>query len=134
MDPVDFNSGQLSTDANLCLGAIFVYPIDTLDGFTTWLIGDSFLKNVYSVYRFSPNPAIGFSILSSNFTSVNNNPSASSEYSANSTTPAVAATTTATPSTVTTSTPKSAASLSTGLGSISLTIVCSVGGVLILIL
>ena len=28
-----------------------------------WVIGDAFLKNVYSVFRFSPGPSIGFAQL-----------------------------------------------------------------------
>jgi hypothetical protein len=31
-----------------------------------WVIGDAFLKNVYSVFRFSPGPSVGFAQLAGN--------------------------------------------------------------------
>jgi cathepsin D len=45
-----------------CLGAFFA--LSTGNGAPNWIIGDTFLKNVYSVFRFSP-PSVGFAALSS---------------------------------------------------------------------
>ncbi|KAI0275626.1 aspartic peptidase domain-containing protein [Russula aff. rugulosa BPL654] len=66
INPADLNAGQVSNGR--CLGAIFditagsnVKPnTDTPD----WIVGDTFLKNVYSVFRSNP-PAVGFAQLSS---------------------------------------------------------------------
>ncbi|KAF8893581.1 aspartic peptidase domain-containing protein [Infundibulicybe gibba] len=57
IDPTDMNLGRLDDTSPLCLGAI--YSTDN-DG---WLIGNTFLKNVYSVFRITP-PSIGFAQLS----------------------------------------------------------------------
>ncbi|KAH8116621.1 acid protease [Phellopilus nigrolimitatus] len=54
----DFNLGAVDSSGTQCLGGIF-----DLDAGTTWVIGDTFLKNVYSVFRFSP-PSVGFAQLS----------------------------------------------------------------------
>ncbi|KAI5481256.1 hypothetical protein MNV49_004876 [Pseudohyphozyma bogoriensis] len=58
----DFNAGQGS--ASYCLGAFFI--TETGASSPDWIVGDVFLKNVYSAFRFSPNPAVGFASLSSN--------------------------------------------------------------------
>ncbi|KDQ07158.1 hypothetical protein BOTBODRAFT_70522 [Botryobasidium botryosum FD-172 SS1] len=55
----DFLLGQLDSDN--CLGAFFALNVSGLS--VDWVIGDTFLKNVYSVYRYSP-PAVGFAALS----------------------------------------------------------------------
>ena len=56
----DMNLGQISQ--SLCLGGFFELQIS---GSTApkWIVGDTFLKNVYSVYRASP-AAVGFAPLS----------------------------------------------------------------------
>jgi cathepsin D len=54
----DFMFGQASP--TVCVGAIFEIPIS--GNVIQWIVGDTFLKNVYSVYRFSP-PSIGFAQL-----------------------------------------------------------------------
>lgn len=63
MDPRDFNLGSPG-DGN-CLGSIF--ELDTgAEGnpqAPTWIVGDAFLKNVYSVYVFEP-ASVGFAKLS----------------------------------------------------------------------
>jgi len=50
-----------------CLGAIFdlaaVANIKPQPGQPAWVVGDTFLKNVYSVFRANP-PAVGFAQLS----------------------------------------------------------------------
>ncbi|KAG6898299.1 hypothetical protein C0992_011890 [Termitomyces sp. T32_za158] len=55
----DFKLSQL-TQA-LCLGAFF--ELNTGASAPAWIVGDTFLKNVYSVFRYDP-PSIGFAELS----------------------------------------------------------------------
>jgi len=62
IDPTDFIVQQL--EGNNCLGAIF--GVDLGPQSPDWVIGDTFLKNVYSVFRFSPGPSVGFATLASN--------------------------------------------------------------------
>lgn len=58
----DFQLAQASD--TLCAGAVF--ELNTGAGpnsnSPSWVIGDTFLKNVYSVFRFSP-PSVGFATL-----------------------------------------------------------------------
>jgi len=68
INPVDFNAGEISNGRNpLCLGAIFDLSLGTNNAVPadvpTWIIGDTFLKNVYTVFRSSP-PSVGFAELS----------------------------------------------------------------------
>ncbi|KAH8914448.1 acid protease [Atractiella rhizophila] len=69
--PDDFNLGPYtSSDETRCLGSFFT--LDFGKSIITWVIGATFLKNVYSVYQYDP-PAVGFaplarSNLTSNFT------------------------------------------------------------------
>lgn len=60
VSPTDFITRQLNRE--LCVGALFA--ID-LNGTTTpdFIVGDTFLKNVYSAFRFNP-PSVGFAELS----------------------------------------------------------------------
>jgi cathepsin D len=55
----DFQAQQLGK--NTCMGAFF--SLQTGGSAPSWIVGDSFLKNVYSVFRFNP-PAVGFAQLS----------------------------------------------------------------------
>ncbi|KIY60860.1 acid protease, partial [Cylindrobasidium torrendii FP15055 ss-10] len=65
----DFLLQQVSRSQ--CLGAFFVFDSGTSGGSSpSWIVGDTFLKNVYSVYRYSP-PAVGFAELSSTATAMN---------------------------------------------------------------
>ena len=63
INPVDLSIAQLPNGD--CVGAIFdlsggsVIPAGT----PSWVVGDAFLKNVYSVFRESP-PSVGFAALS----------------------------------------------------------------------
>ncbi|KAG2071567.1 acid protease [Suillus decipiens] len=50
------------TSSTECIGAFF--EADTGSGSPSWIIGDAFLKNVYSVFRYNP-ASIGFASLSS---------------------------------------------------------------------
>jgi cathepsin D len=67
INPEDMNFGQESPGSSLCLGAIFDLSqgtsIQSGSGNPNWVVGDTFLKNVYSVYRASP-PSVGFAQLS----------------------------------------------------------------------
>lgn len=63
INPKDMNRGPISSGSSICAGAIFVLDIGGGGGNPTWIVGDTFLKNVYSVFRFEP-AAIGFAKLS----------------------------------------------------------------------
>ncbi|KAF8869558.1 aspartyl protease [Infundibulicybe gibba] len=66
INPVDINLGRLGSSSPLCLGAIFDLSLgkDIVTGSRPgWVIGDTFLKNVYSVFRMTP-PSVGFAQLS----------------------------------------------------------------------
>jgi len=58
INPADFMLVQITADE--CLGAFFA--LDATGG-PSWIIGDTFLKNVYSVFQFNP-PSVGFAPLS----------------------------------------------------------------------
>lgn len=60
MSPADFAFTQ--TSSTECIGAFFEASTGT--GSPSWIIGDAFLKNVYSVFRYNP-PSVGFASLSS---------------------------------------------------------------------
>ncbi|OCH85115.1 acid protease [Obba rivulosa] len=59
--PADFVVEQL--DASTCVGAFFAID-NTGTTAPPWIVGDTFLKNVYSVFRASPGPSVGFAQLS----------------------------------------------------------------------
>lgn len=59
MSPADFMHSQASTTE--CIGAFFISSIG--EGGPSWIIGDAFLKNVYSVFKYSP-ASVGFAALS----------------------------------------------------------------------
>ncbi|RSH95062.1 hypothetical protein EHS25_000148 [Saitozyma podzolica] len=79
----DFNLGSFTRDTSMCTGAIFQMNLTrntsvgnrTDDGDRSgnspiqWIVGASFLKNVYSVFRYNPT-AIGFAALTGNESSV----------------------------------------------------------------
>jgi len=56
----DFQLAQISSSQ--CLGAFF--ELETDSSAPSWIVGDTFLKNVLSVFRFNP-PSVGFAELSS---------------------------------------------------------------------
>ncbi|KZS98326.1 acid protease [Sistotremastrum niveocremeum HHB9708] len=64
ISPADFSVQQLQ--GNQCLGAIFELDAggQSSGGGPDWVIGDTFLKNVYSVFRYTP-PSVGFAQLAS---------------------------------------------------------------------
>ncbi len=59
VSPDDFQLMQVSS--SLCLGAFF--ELNTNGGTPDWIVGDTFLKNVYTVFRYEP-PSVGFATLS----------------------------------------------------------------------
>jgi len=59
VNPADFQLAQLNPTS--CLGAFF--DLKTGSSAPSWIVGDTFLKNVYSVYRYNP-PSVGFADLS----------------------------------------------------------------------
>jgi len=66
MNPKDFNLGQIQRSNGLCTGAIFDVGqgAQTSAGTPDWIVGDAFLKSVYTVFRTNPN-SVGFAELSS---------------------------------------------------------------------
>jgi len=66
INPADMNLGTIGQ--GLCLGGIFDLTqgsdVGEGGGNPSWVVGDTFLKNVYSVFRANP-PSIGFAQLSS---------------------------------------------------------------------
>jgi hypothetical protein len=59
VSPADFKLVQISDSE--CVGAFF--ELQTGSSAPSWIVGDTFLKNVYSVFRFNP-PSVGFATLS----------------------------------------------------------------------
>jgi len=63
----DMNLGAIDRSGQFCLGGIFDLSlgsnIESGSGNPSWVVGDTFLKNVYSVFRADP-PSIGFAQLS----------------------------------------------------------------------
>jgi len=64
----DMNLGRVNTGSSICAGGIFDLNagsnIGEGGGNPNWVVGATFLKNVYSVFRSEP-AAIGFAELSS---------------------------------------------------------------------
>ncbi|KAF8893594.1 aspartic peptidase domain-containing protein [Infundibulicybe gibba] len=68
INPADMNLGRvfhMSRSRPLCLGAIVDLGKGSASrpGDPSWVVGDTFLKNVYSVFRMAP-PSVGFAQLS----------------------------------------------------------------------
>ncbi|KAG0705619.1 acid protease [Suillus ampliporus] len=61
VSPGDFEFTSTGPTSNECYGAFYVIP--TSSGTPPWIIGDTFLKNVYSIFRYDP-PSVGFAALS----------------------------------------------------------------------
>ncbi|GAA6064457.1 hypothetical protein JCM10212_004441 [Sporobolomyces blumeae] len=80
MSSSDFNLGPFGVDAttnqSTCLGAFFDLSFGGSSR-VSWVIGASFLKNVYTVYRASP-PSVGFATLSNSTTRHSSSSSSSS--------------------------------------------------------
>lgn len=56
-----FNLGRVSSGSQYCVGALAGQDLGL--GSNVWLLGDSFMKNVYSVFSFDQN-SVGFATLS----------------------------------------------------------------------
>ncbi|KAJ8462700.1 hypothetical protein ONZ45_g17841 [Pleurotus djamor] len=67
INPRDMNLGRLAPGSSQCLGGVFDLGLGSSivsgGGNPEWVVGDVFLKNVYSIYRADP-PSIGFAELS----------------------------------------------------------------------
>ncbi|KAG2346711.1 acid protease [Suillus weaverae] len=61
ISPSDFAFTSTGPTSKECYGAFYAMP--TSGGTPSWIIGDTFLKNVYSVFRYNP-PSVGFAALS----------------------------------------------------------------------
>ena len=72
----DFNLGPFTSDSSMCTGSIFEMNLGAGSP-VSWIVGASFLKNVYSVFRNEPT-AIGFAQLVDNPGSVTDGTSTSS--------------------------------------------------------
>ncbi|KAJ7588163.1 aspartic peptidase A1 [Mycena floridula] len=68
ISPTDFNHQEI--EEGFCMGAFFALP--TGASLPSWIVGDTFLKNVYSVFQYNP-PAVGFAQLSDFALSFNEN-------------------------------------------------------------
>ena len=71
ISPDDMNLGAVGTISNgvqMCVGGIFDIgsTVGSGAGAPAWIVGDTFLKNVYSVYRANP-PSVGFAALASEY-------------------------------------------------------------------
>ncbi|KAI0358629.1 acid protease [Trametes cingulata] len=79
----DMNLGRISQ--NMCVGGVFDLTlgsdVSAGNGNPTWVVGDTFLKNVYSVFRANP-PAVGFAELSDAAGGSSGSPSSPSSSSA----------------------------------------------------
>ncbi|CAH7682678.1 aspartic peptidase A1, partial [Phakopsora pachyrhizi] len=62
----DFIIDQASWNENLCRGVIFATSA-TNDDSDTWVIGDSFLRNVYTVFNSTDPASVGFAAPASNY-------------------------------------------------------------------
>ena len=58
--PYSFSLGETESGSGKCVGAIAGQDIGLGEG--VWLLGDSFMKNVYSVFSFDDD-AVGFAAL-----------------------------------------------------------------------
>lgn len=84
----DFNLGQTYAGSSMCVGALFTVSTSSQSPIN-WIVGASFLKNVYTSFRYNPS-AIGFAQLatdvqaSGNITAAANGTSVSSKSSSTS--------------------------------------------------
>ena len=58
--PCSFNLGQTTSGSSQCVGALAGQGLGL--GSNVWLLGDSFMKNVYTAFSFDDN-AVGFATL-----------------------------------------------------------------------
>lgn len=65
INSTDLNLGTIDASGQNCLGGFFEVGDIGGQGAPTWIVGDVFLKNVFSVYQYSP-AAVGFASLPGN--------------------------------------------------------------------
>ncbi|EKM60377.1 uncharacterized protein PHACADRAFT_246256 [Phanerochaete carnosa HHB-10118-sp] len=58
----NFNHGQTASGSGQCIGALVVASKNLGLGNNTWLLGDSFMKNIYTTFSFDKN-SVGFATL-----------------------------------------------------------------------
>ncbi|KAA1087526.1 hypothetical protein PGT21_033127 [Puccinia graminis f. sp. tritici] len=64
----NFKAQKVQGDESRCYGSLFsTSSVNAAVGKATWIVGASFLRNVYAVFRSSPSPAIGFAIPVQNY-------------------------------------------------------------------
>ncbi|TFK47449.1 acid protease [Heliocybe sulcata] len=68
ISPADFEHTPIDNTGETCVGAFF--EVSTGSSTPGWIVGDAFLKNVYTSFRYSP-AAVGFAQLASTATSQN---------------------------------------------------------------
>ncbi|WVW79578.1 hypothetical protein I302_101547 [Kwoniella bestiolae CBS 10118] len=71
----DMNLGSFTRDNSMCTGAFFEMDLSSQSPIQ-WIVGASFLKNVYSTFRYNP-AAIGFAQLADGVSTVSNGTSQS---------------------------------------------------------
>ncbi|WWC91004.1 uncharacterized protein L201_005943 [Kwoniella dendrophila CBS 6074] len=71
----DMNLGSFTRDQSMCTGAFFAMDLSSQSPIQ-WIVGASFLKNVYSTFRYNP-PAIGFAQLANGVSTISNGTSSS---------------------------------------------------------
>ncbi|PLW07514.1 hypothetical protein PCANC_23522 [Puccinia coronata f. sp. avenae] len=68
ISPDNFKAQRVEGDDSRCYGALFsTSSVDAAAGKATWIVGASFLRNVYAVFRSSSPPAIGFAMPVENY-------------------------------------------------------------------
>lgn len=68
ISPDNFKAQRVQGDDSRCYGALFsTSSVDAAVGKATWIVGASFLRNVYAVFRASPSPAIGLAMPVDNY-------------------------------------------------------------------
>ncbi|KAK4689362.1 hypothetical protein P7C73_g734, partial [Tremellales sp. Uapishka_1] len=70
MSNADMNLGPFTNDNTMCTGAFFEMDLGSQSPIS-WIVGASFLKNVYTSFRYSP-AGVGFAALSSGASTVSN--------------------------------------------------------------
>jgi len=93
IEPVDF-SLQVDSTGETCAGGFVGLDVGANSGIS-WVVGDVFLKNVYSVFRYSP-PAVGFQALTSGSGGGGGNVTTSTSSISSTTSPTSTATTSTT--------------------------------------
>ncbi|KAI9605520.1 hypothetical protein KEM48_002139 [Puccinia striiformis f. sp. tritici PST-130] len=64
----NFKAQKVQGDDSRCYGSLFsTSSVDAAVGKATWIVGASFLRNVYAVFRASSSPAIGFAMPVKNY-------------------------------------------------------------------